>query len=78
MTDSISFFQEQSQQYACTIVALEERLLKRMEECKIVEDENHNLKELVERARTSNVSEVDGTEWQLLWGGLVIVLYVRV
>ena len=59
---TLSFSQEQSQQYACTIVSLEEKLLKRMEECKIVEDENRDLKELVETVRTSNVSEVDGTE----------------
>lgn len=54
------YLQEQAQQYALTIVALEEKLLRIMESCKTVQSDNQNLKENLESTTTAATRKAQG------------------
>ena len=53
--------QEQAQQYAFTIVAMEGKLLKMLEKTKAIQSENQSLQERLDDVVTTSVKEADGT-----------------
>ncbi len=52
------FVKEQAQQYALTIVAMEEKLLKLMETCKTLQADNQSLTKQLEGITISNSFEI--------------------
>lgn len=64
-----TILQEQSEQYAATIVALEDKLLKLMDKCKTLQNENIELAEKLNMETTTCQREVKGMYVQvnMLW-----------